>query len=856
VSSRPTVRHRSARIEDLVGLRSAQFRRKLALGLALGVVVVAVVASVVAWKLYVDAKARALTDLHARAVAAAAVLDQSFAGDVKTLEAVAAAPAIVDGHDRQVSLYLARAFPRPSAFTGGIGWIGRDGRLRASDLLPVPKLNLSDRLYVRRVLATGKPFISGGLIGRRDNDEILVVAVPTFDAHNRVTGLLAGSIVVKGPPESGQVVDLGLGSLEVIDRNGRMLLSGLGRVSNRPLLATMRHDRTGVKDGGQGLDGRGDHVVVWATVPQPHWLIAIDRPLSSVFAAARHGLELQLASIGVALVILFVLGLLLLRRTGRRGAQDDARRDAWARLTRRLGSASTPAEVGDVLLTTLADAFPDGIAVVAIASGDRLRADARSRTARLERTTADGALLDAVARLAARGPKSWPISGDPDLAALQGAGGRLQALHGLPIRSDSALLGTLALVTRAPELDQGDWALLESFADLAGQALQRAWRFAREHELAIRLQRSLLPGALPEIGGVGLDAHYLAGAAAVEVGGDWYDAVRRPDGVVELCVGDVSGRGIGAATVMGTQRSTFRAYAYECDSPAAIVQRMLRHLDGDSQMITVAAVAIDPFTAELSYARAGHPPPLLLDLGTGRVERLAGAGAPPLGVAETGDLVEEQIRLPDRCVLAMYTDGLIERRGLNMEEAIDVFADVLATGGDDAAQLVSLVAERLGEPDDDVALLVVAFDADKTRFEVELPADPSVLAGLRRRLRGWLSRRGFDEDEASEVLLAVSEACNNAVEHAYTDVHGLLRVTAEVESGGLEVVVEDRGRWRDVAPSRDRGRGLLLIKRLMDSAEFHSDHLGTRAVLRRRVPSERPTGDERVPAPVGTQGSA
>jgi anti-sigma regulatory factor (Ser/Thr protein kinase) len=852
MSADPPVRGRSARIEDVVGLRSAEVRRKLALGLGFGVVVVAAVATVVAWKLYVDAKARELTDLQARTFAVGAVLDQAFAGDVRTLRAVAAAPAVVNGHDRDVSAYLARAFPKTSTFTGGIGWIGRNGGVRASSFSPKPTFDLSQRLYVRRVLATGRPFITGGLIGLRNHEEILVVAVPTFDAHRRITGLLAGSIVVKPSPESKKAVDLGFGNLEVIDRNGRMLLTGLGRVANRPLLETMRDNTGGAKAGVHGLDGRGGRVVVWSTVAQPHWLIAIDRPASSVFGTARRALELQLASIGAALLILFALGLLLLRRTGRRGALDDARRDAWTRLTRRLGAASTPPEVGEVLLSTLADAFPNGIAVVAIASGDRLRASARSRTARLGRRTADAALLDAVARVAARGPKTWPISGEPDLAVLQGAGGRLQALHGIPIRSGAELLGTLALITRGPALDPGDWALLESFADLAGQALQRAWRFAREHDLAVRLQRSLLPGALPEIDGLGLDAHYLAGAAAVEVGGDWYDAVRRPDGLVQLCVGDVSGRGIGAATVMGTQRSTFRAYAYECESPAAIVQRMLRHLEGDAQMITVAAVGIDPFTAELSYARAGHPPPLLLDLGTGQVERLEGAGAPPLGVAEAADVVEERVRLPDRCVLAMYTDGLIERRGLNMDETIGVFAEILATGAEDPAELVSMVGEHLGEPDDDVALLVVAFDASRTRFDVELRADPSVLAGLRRRLRGWLVRRGFDNEEASEVLLAVSEACNNAVEHAYDGTHGLLHVTAEVQSGELEVVVEDRGRWRDVEPASDRGRGLLLIRRLMDSAELQSDHRGTRAVLRRRVPAERPAGGERVAAPAGT----
>src|SRR5262249_16689408 len=444
-------------------------------------------------------------------------------------------------------------------------------------------------------------------------------------------------------------------------------LTGLGRVTNRELLETMRRQGAGVVSGVQGLDGGSNHVVAFTTVKQPHWLIAIDRPASSVFGAARHALRLQLGSVGASLLILLALGLLLLRRTGRQGAEQDARVHAWTRLTRRLAAATTPPEVAQVLLTTLADAFPEGVAVVAIASGEKLRAGARARAARLGHVPTDPATLDAIGRLAARGPKTWPLANEPALLALRGNHGRLQAMHGVPLRGEEELLGTIALLTRAPSLDDNDWALLESFADLGAQAFQRALRFAREHALAVRLQRSLLPGELPKVDGVDLDAHYLAGATAVEVGGDWYDAVRRPDGLLQLCVGDVSGRGIGAATVMGTQRSTFRAYAYECESPAAIVQRMLRHLEGGGQMITVAAVSIRPYTAELCYARAGHPPPLLLDAATGETDRLEGAGAPPLGVAEPVDVVEERVTLPDRALLAMYTDGLIERRGLNMD---------------------------------------------------------------------------------------------------------------------------------------------------------------------------------------------
>jgi len=844
-------RRRSARIEELTGVRSAEARRRLAIGLTLGVVVLAGVAGVVAWKLYVDAKSRALTDLRARTVAVGSVLDTAFAGDVSILQAVASAPAVTNGRTADVRTYLARAFANSKTFTGGVGWVGLDGKIRASTAHRTPRgVDLSKRLYVRRVFTTAKPFISGGLMGVRNRREIVVVAVPTFDEAGTLSGLMAGAILVTPKPESKQAVDLGFGDLEIIDRNGRMLLTDLGRVTNRALLVRMRKQGAGVVAGVRGLDGSSGHVVAFATVRQPHWLIAIDRPSGSIFGAARHALELQLGSIGAALAILLVLGLLLLRRTGRLGAAQDQRLHSWTRLTRRLASASTPGEVADVLLLTLADAFPESVAVVAITSGDRLRASARSHASRLARTASDPALLDAISRVAARGPRSWTVESEPALVPLNAAHSRLQAMHGIPIRDGSELLGTIAVVTPALTLDQNDWALLDSFADLGGQALERAWRFAHEHDLAVRLQRSLLPGELPEIEGLDLAAHYLAGAAAVEVGGDWNDAVRRPDGILQLCVGDVSGRGISAATIMGTQRNTFRAYAYECDSPSAIVQRMLRHVDGDGEMITVAAVTVDPYTGELRYARVGHPPPLLVDLGTGEVVRLGGAGAPPIGVAEPADIVEERVQLPDRALLAMYTDGLIERRGLNLEAAIDVFSGVLVDGAAvDPASLVARVGDRLGEPDDDVALLVVGFDAERTPFEVELPAEPSILAGLRRRLRRWLERRGIDDDGASEILLAVSEACNNAIEHAYGGALGTLTVAAETRSGWLEIVVEDHGRWRTTETSEDRGRGMLLIRRLMDSTEFQSDHLGTRAVLRRRLRSETAPAGEPLATP-------
>ena len=260
----------------------------------------------------------------------------------------------------------------------------------------------------------------------------------------------------------------------------------------------------------------------------------------------------------------------------------------------------------------------------------------------------------------------------------------------------------------------------------------------------MRLQRSLLPADLPQAPGLSLAGEYLAGGTGIEIGGDWYDAVLRPDGILELCVGDVSGRGVGAATIMGRQRSTFRAYAYDCDSPAEVLRRMIRHVNED-EMITAACVTVDPVEGALRYSCAGHPPPLLLDRDTGTVVRLDGASSPPLGVAEPSDVVEQQLLLPERATLALYTDGLVERRGESIEDGIDVLAREMSRGPEVSAQAaLASIGGSIGAPTDDVALLIASLEPAAS-FAVELSAEPEILPGVRRRLRGWLTRHGFGD---------------------------------------------------------------------------------------------------------------
>jgi anti-sigma regulatory factor (Ser/Thr protein kinase) len=252
-------------------------------------------------------------------------------------------------------------------------------------------------------------------------------------------------------------------------------------------------------------------------------------------------------------------------------------------------------------------------------------------------------------------------------------------------------------------------------------------------------------------------------------------------------------------------------------------------------MITAVCVSIDPLEGILTYSCAGHPPPILRDCDAGEVARLDQAGAPPLGVAEPADMIEERLMLPDNARLAMYTDGLVERRSKSIDEGIDVLARTLSSSSTvTAREMMSAVTEAIGAPTDDVALLLASIEPAMS-FEIELPAVPDMLRALRRRLTAWLTRIGFDDEAAGEIVLAVSEACNNAVEHAYNGGGpGAVWLTASFRDELLSIEIADRGRWLVAEPTDERGRGIHLMNGLMDRVDIKAGADGTRITLERR----------------------
>ena len=377
---------------------------------------------------------------------------------------------------------------------------------------------------------------------------------------------------------------------------------------------------------------------------------------------------------------------------------------------------------------------------------------------------------------------------------------------------------------------------------------------ARERDVAETLQHSLLPDRLPELPGVRLAARYVPGGAGAQVGGDWYDVITLPSGAVGLVMGDVVGHDLQAASSMGQLRNALRAYAAEGAAPEEVLQR-LNHLcvtQDMGDMATVLYAVLDPVRGELCVASAGHYPPLLVSEGRGSY--LEGAPCPPIGAVRDAQFTSTLHPMPPGSMLVLYTDGLVERRGVAVEHGMARLQDLTAAApdGEDLEDLCRAVLDGMLEaagPSDDVALLVVAPQAALgPHLDVLWPAKAGQLSAVRRLVGRWLDEAGASEQERYDVLVACSEAATNAIEHAYGLGPADFRLVCHLDDGTVTLRVRDWGRWRE-ARGRDRGRGLRLMEGLMDEVRVsHGEH-GTEVLLRRRL-----AGRQRAYAVVHEQG--
>ncbi|MGW6418292.1 SpoIIE family protein phosphatase [Streptomyces sp. NPDC055055] len=433
---------------------------------------------------------------------------------------------------------------------------------------------------------------------------------------------------------------------------------------------------------------------------------------------------------------------------------------------------------------------------------------------------------------------------DPEGAARALAYG-MHSLLTVPLLARGVVLG-MANFWRAdtPEpFGDEDLSFAEELAARAAVAIDNARRFTREHAMAVTLQRSLLPRVLPDQSAVEVAYRYLPAKAGV--GGDWFDVIPLPGARVALVVGDVVGHGLHAAATMGRLRTAVHNFS-TLDVPP---EELLGHLDELTGRIedrdpegpdaevprrdegitgaTCLYAIYDPASGLCTMASAGHPGPALVTP-EGRVEFPAVPPGLPLGLG-LGDVPFEatEVRLPEGSTLVMFTDGLLEDHGRDMDAGLGLLRSTLARRERSPEQTCADVLATLLSPTprDDIALLVARTRLlDRGRIaEWEVPRDPSAVSPVRNAAAEKLAEWGL-EKLAFSAELVLSELITNAVRYGADPVRVRLlhdrTLICEVSDGS-----STSPHLRHAATTDEGGRGLYLVAQ-------YADRWGTRYARR------------------------
>jgi anti-sigma regulatory factor (Ser/Thr protein kinase) len=298
---------------------------------------------------------------------------------------------------------------------------------------------------------------------------------------------------------------------------------------------------------------------------------------------------------------------------------------------------------------------------------------------------------------------------------------------------------------------------------------------------------------------------------------------------------------------MGELRSVARAYALEGHPPIELVERMNGYHGalGADLMTTLLYAVFEVDTGRVQAVNAGHPPLLLVQAdGTTRI--LRGSG-PPLGVMDTWRYHAESASIEPGGAALIYTDGLVERRGEGIDAGLERLrsaVDGLGASAPDAvevepeevcARLVAELADEAGVSDDVTLVVVAAEHRLGPRATLKLSPDMEALSASRRVLRRWLEEAGADAGETAEVVMAANEAWQNALEHGT----GFARTTVDVDlrlhDRTIEVIVRDAGRRERSVADPDRGRGIDLMRALMDEVRLDLAPHGSQVRMRREL---------------------
>lgn len=285
-----------------------------------------------------------------------------------------------------------------------------------------------------------------------------------------------------------------------------------------------------------------------------------------------------------------------------------------------------------------------------------------------------------------------------------------------PLTAGGKAIGVLMLAWADPQpLDTAQLAYTSAVATMIGQALVRARMYADEHARAAVLQAAVLPNSPAPIAGVSIGVSYEPADVVQGLGGDWYDALELPHGRVYLAVGDVVGHGLPAVEDMAQLRSAGRALALQGLAPAQLLVELntFTRYASNGKFATMGVAVLDPACAILAYASAGHPPPLLRQAATGETVRLADAHGPVLGPVERASYSEGRVKVGAGDVLVMYTDGLIERRGQDIESGMVRVQNLVRQWTDDESlpSACRRLTQNLVSPprNDDVCVVAARF---------------------------------------------------------------------------------------------------------------------------------------------------
>jgi PAS domain S-box-containing protein len=518
-----------------------------------------------------------------------------------------------------------------------------------------------------------------------------------------------------------------------------------------------------------------------------------------------------------------------------------ARESLYAQLGEELASALSLDETADVVLRAFVPAFADWVSVyvrnredtqfeiVAMRHWDEGRRPLVESLIGTTFTTDQSATAEVL-----RTGKSILLETYPEELRTRSIRATYQAqLHELGLRSAivvpfkhrEKVIGAIHVIRGDNPVNFGpsDLQLIEELARRMTPAVHNAEIYERERLVAQRFQEAALPTALPEIAGITFDAVYVAAENETQIGGDWYDAFRLDDGRVVLSIGDVAGHGLDAAVTMSSVRQSLRAAAVIDPDPVAMLRvgdSIVRGL-GPELFVTAFVAVVDAVSLELSFAGAGHPPPLLRHA-DGKIELLKGAGL-PLGMYKGTGRTASSAQLGAGCLLALYTDGLTEFDRDPVDGERRVKAALIASDGVEPARAIyrAVAGGRPGR--DDIAILTVAFGpvagnaSEATQWSFDA-GDASTARTVRGEIAERLTAHELDSEKVTLAELVLSELMGNVVRHTI----GRVQVLLEASADEVRLHVADEGPPFDasldapVDPWSERGRGLFIVNALVD----------------------------------------